>query len=381
MVERVVNASEKEGDMSKYRAGIIGLGWMGMLSDLAGRIWDPYHVDDADRPTPELDIHRKFHLHEYYRNGNVPHSWAEVMWDRPEIDLVAGAERDKNRLKAFGERYGKVALYADAAEMLHTEALDIVAIATNTKGRADLTCLAVDCGVKGIATEKPMAHTLEEADRMVEACANAGVPLCCGAIPVNHPSYAKAKELVNGGTIGELLSIETETPTSQKQYWSYFVDSPPAWVIGVGDEPQRESGSNEFTGQGMAVTAEGKSIHFREGAGVIRLTGTDGEIQFHSGHPSGWRLWQDIDTPEGRKRVEMPWPSPQFVGGYNAVYGLADVIDCLEGRLDEPKNSGRRVAVALEVELGLKESSAQGGRRVDLPLEDRSVGLHYDWFR
>ena len=94
--------------------------------------------------------------------------------------------------------------------MLHTEALDIVAIATNTKGRADLTCLAVDCGVKGIATEKPMAHTLGEADRMVEACADAGVPLCCGAIPVNHPSYAKAKELVNGGAIGELLSIETE---------------------------------------------------------------------------------------------------------------------------------------------------------------------------
>ena len=112
----------------------------------------------------------------------------------PEIDLVAGADRDGKRLKAFGERYGEVALYTDAAEMLHTEALDIVAIATNTKGRADLTCLAVDCSVKGITTEKPMAHTLEEADRMVKTCASAGVPLCCGAIPVNHPSYAKAKE-------------------------------------------------------------------------------------------------------------------------------------------------------------------------------------------
>ena len=367
--------------MAKYRAGVIGLGWMGMLSDLAGRIWDPYHVDDADRPTPELDVHRRFHLHEYHRDGNVPHSWAEVMRDRPEIDLVAGADRDRKRLKAFGERYGEMTLYTDAAEMLRTEALDIVAIATNTKGRADLTCLAVECGVKGIATEKPMAHTLEEADRMVEACANAGVPLCCGAIPVNHPSYAKAKELAYSGTIGKLLSIETDTPTSQKQYWSYFVDSTPAWVIGVGDQPPRESGSNEFTGQGMVVTVDDKSIHFRKGAGVIRLTGTDGEIQFHAGHPDGWRLWQDIDTPEGKQRVEMPWPSPQFVGGYNTIYGLADIIDCLEGSLDEPKNSGRRVAVALEVELGLKQSSVQGGRRVELPLKDRSLGLHYDWFR
>ena len=57
----------------------------------------------------------------------------------------------------------------------------------------------------------------------------------------------------------------------------------------------------------MMATEDGKSIHFRKGAGVIRLTGTDGEIQFHSGHPGGWRLWQDIDIPEGQQRVEMPW--------------------------------------------------------------------------
>ena len=47
----------------------------------------------------------------------------------------------------------------------------------------------------------------------------------------------------------------------------------------------------------------------------------------------------------------------------------------------EPKNSGRRVRVALEVELAMKESSTVGGARVDLPLENRSTPLHYDWFR
>ena len=60
---------------------------------------------------------------------------------------------------------------------------------------------------------------------------------------------------------------------------------------------------------------------------------------------------------------------------------MADLIDCLEGRLDEPKNSGRRVAAALEVEIALKLSSARGGARVELPLADRSLGLNYDWFR
>ena len=54
---------------------------------------------------------------------------------------------------------------------------------------------------------------------------------------------------------------------------------------------------------------------------------------------------------------------------------------CLAGEMEEPKNSGRRVGVALEVEIALKVSSAQGGERVELPLQDRSLGLNYDWFR
>lgn len=365
--------------MEKYRAGIIGLGWMGLLYDLAQRIGDRFDVEDVDRPTPSLNIHRKFHYHDHPGYEGLPSTYAEALWDRPEVDLVAGADRDQKRLKAFAERYKAKALYTDAVEMLRREQLDMVAICTNTKGRADLTCLAVECGAKGIMTEKPMAHTLEEADRMVKTCANAGVPLCCGAITTTHPSFGKAKELVKMGAIGDLLSIETSGPFAQHQNWSYFVDSAPAWVIGIGDTPRRASGSDEFTGQGAMVTADSQMVHFRKGAPGVRWTGNAGEIVFDL--PTGWRLWQDVDGLAGKRRVEMPWPAPQYVPPYGAVYGLADIFDCLTGTLDEPKNSGRRVAIALEVEIALKQSSAQGGRRVDLPLKDRSLGLHYDWFR
>ena len=280
-----------------------------------------------------------------------------------------------------GTHWWYVGMRAIAAAMLREERLDIAVVATNTKGRADLTCIAVECGAKGVLTEKPMAHSLEEADRMVKSCADAGVPLCCGAIATNHPSFSKAKELVAGGAIGDVVSIEAAAPAAQQQQWSYFVDSAPSWVIGTGDEERRESGSDEFLGQGMMATLDGQVVHFRKQAPLIRVTGTAGEI-LHEQKNLGWSLWQDLDTPGGVRRVEMPWPGPQMVGGASgAVYGLADVIDCMEGRLDEPKNSGRRVAVALEVEIALKRSSAQGGARVDLPLEDRSLRLSYDWFR
>ena len=80
-------------------------------------------------------------------------------------------------------------------------------------------------------------------------------------------------------------------------------------------------------------------------------------------------------------RVEVPWPNPQFIPPYGGIYCSNDVVDCLYGRLDEPKNSSRRGVIAFEVEIALKLSSAEGGVRINLPLEDRTLDLNYDWLR
>ena len=136
-----------------YRAAVIGLGWMGLLYDLASRIGDRFEIDDIDRPTPPLDIHRKFHHYDHPGDEGNPTSYAEACWDRPEIETVIAADRDPKRLKAFGERYGVEALYEDAEAMLQKERPDIVAVCTNTKYRAHFTCLAVECGAVGIVTE------------------------------------------------------------------------------------------------------------------------------------------------------------------------------------------------------------------------------------
>lgn len=367
--------------MAKYRAGIIGLGWVGFLADFGEREPIEYSIDDIDRPTPELNIHRRFHAYDHPGRERSNSTYAEALMDRPEVDLVAGCERDPKRLRAFGERYGNIALYNNAQEMLDKEHLDIVAITTNVKGRSDLTCMAVDSGVKAIFTEKPICHTLDEADRMVRACAAAGVPLNCGAISTTHPSFAKAKALIRDGVVGELSSIEAPAPGAQHQNWTYFVDSAPAWVIGIGDDPELgEPGSTEFRGTGMMVTMDGQVVHFRKNSPLIRLTGTKGEI-VHDWPPIGWTLRRNLDNMPPHVRVEVPWPGPQIMASWGPGYSLADLIDCLEGRLDEPKNSGRRVAIALEVEIAMKLSAARGGVRVDLPLEDRSLGLIYSRYR
>lgn len=368
--------------MPQYRAAVIGLGWMGMLYDLADRIADRFDIDDVNRPTPPLDVHRRFYHHDHPGGEGLPMSYSEALWNRPEVELVAGADRDRKRLAAFSERYGIGALYTDAQEMLRTVRPDIVAVCTNIKHRADLVCLAVECGAKAVLAEKPMVHTLEEADRMVTTCADAGVPLCCGATTTSHPSFAKARDLLESGAIGRLVSIVANSPFAQHQNWSYFLDAAPAWVVGTGDGPRRECGTDEFTGHGMMVAQDSMVVHFPKTGPGLRLLGEKGEMTFD--WTEGWSLSRDIEI-EGVmrevRRVDIPWPGPQFLRPFGAVFCLNDVMDCLAGTLDEPKNSGRLVARAVEVEIALKQSSALGDVRVDLPLSDRSLGLNYDWYR
>ena len=90
--ERRPPRRRKKTSKPKYRAGVVGLGWTGVLYDVAkrdgshrqGPWWDPaYKVEDTRRITPEVEVHRKFHHHDHPGNEGLPSSYAEALWDRP----------------------------------------------------------------------------------------------------------------------------------------------------------------------------------------------------------------------------------------------------------------------------------------------------------
>ena len=95
--------------MAKYRGGVIGLGWTGMLYDMAARpspaIAQPrFDLLDTNRPTPTLDTGRKFPLHEMHTGDGMPTSYAEAMADRPDVDLVAAKSSDSQTPTEIDER-------------------------------------------------------------------------------------------------------------------------------------------------------------------------------------------------------------------------------------------------------------------------------------
>ena len=91
-------AAQGPATKPKYRASIIGLGWTGILYDLAQRTGEKFNVEDINRPTPPLDFSRRVYYHDHPGEEGLPQSYAGALSHRPDVDLVAGAERDPKRL-------------------------------------------------------------------------------------------------------------------------------------------------------------------------------------------------------------------------------------------------------------------------------------------
>ncbi|GAB5376029.1 MAG: Gfo/Idh/MocA family oxidoreductase [Acuticoccus sp.] len=89
-------------------------------------------------------------------------------------EIVAVCDRDPARLKRAVETFGIVRTYTDIDEMLATETLDFVDVATGPGTHEALVAKVAAAG-KAVICQKPIAQTIEGAKDMVAACEKAGV--------------------------------------------------------------------------------------------------------------------------------------------------------------------------------------------------------------
>lgn len=131
---------------------------------------------------------------------NHLHGWAEV----EGAGIVALCDRDEQRLKEAGEKFGIVRLYNDAAEMLVREQLDFVDIATTVATHRPLVELAAKAGV-AVICQKPFAETLDNARAMVAACERARVPLMVHENFRWQAPIRAVRQVLDEGTLGDVF--------------------------------------------------------------------------------------------------------------------------------------------------------------------------------
>ncbi len=124
----------------------------------------------------------------------------------PRATLWALCDRDEELLARRAEEWGVSRTYTSLEEMLADPDLQAVEILTPTGLHCEQVLAAAAAG-KHVSVQKPMALTMEDARRMVDACARAKVVFKVCENYVFYPPLQKARQLIDQGAIGDVLNV------------------------------------------------------------------------------------------------------------------------------------------------------------------------------
>jgi len=143
-----------------------------------------------------------------------------------EVQLVGVADTDEESAKYVAKKFNIPEVYTDYRNLLNNKNIDLVSICTPHHLHKQM---AVDCAQAGkhILIEKPMAVTVQDADKIKEAIKGNDVKLCVVQNYRLFPSVQETKNIIENGRIGEIISMH-----------AHMLDSPP---LGAGSSDWRIS--------------------------------------------------------------------------------------------------------------------------------------------
>lgn len=167
------------------------------------------------------------------------HRHAPEYHANPHVEILAFVDRVPERAEKLVKKYGGKAL-TDWHEALDLKGVDAVSVCTPNYLHAPITIGALKAG-KHTLCEKPMATSAKEAADMIEAAQKAGKFLMIGHNQRLAPLHVKAKQLLQAGTIGKVVSFRTSFAHPGPESWSiegatgWFFDKKQAFVGTMGD--------------------------------------------------------------------------------------------------------------------------------------------------
>src|ERR1700716_2290012 len=139
-------------------------------------------------------------------------------------EVVAVASPTEGHGADFARRRGIPRAYADYRELLRDPEVEMVSITAPNHLHARITIDAARAG-KHVVCEKPLCLTIEEADRMIEACRTAGVLLLYAEELFFAPKYVKAKQLADEGAFGRVHMVkQSEKHSGPHSEWFWDVE-------------------------------------------------------------------------------------------------------------------------------------------------------------
>jgi predicted dehydrogenase len=318
-----------------------------------------------------------------------------------DVELAAIADTNPEARDEFGDFFDvpMERRYADYREMLDAERPDFVDVCSWHGLHAEMVIAAAARQPKAILSQKPMALSLGECDRMLTACQREGVKLVVAHQRRHLAGWLEAKRWLDEGIIGTPLQVTINSGTllnvlSHDVNMVLFLlgDRPVEWVMGAVErttDRYERSFPCEDAAMGIAQLAGGVQLVMSaalptggRGHGC-RVVGTDGVLELGVTRPPVDEIRSDgeMRAPEGSsakyndengyarvlrsgssgwETIEAPWHDP-------FVHLAQEAVDWVDGKIDDPISSGQKARATMEVLMAIYES-ARKRRRIDLPL-------------
>jgi UDP-N-acetyl-2-amino-2-deoxyglucuronate dehydrogenase len=310
----------------------------------------------------------------------------------PGATLAAVCDVDLARAAALGQEYG-VPFFDNPVTMMRETPIDAVSVLTPSGSHArDVTALADF--KKPIVVEKPMALTLDDADRMIEACDHAGCRLFVVKQNRFNLPVVKLREALVAGRLGKLVLGTVRVRWCRPQAYYDEAAWRGTWANDGGVLANQAShhvdlltwmmGDVESV-HGMGITALANieaedtavvTLRFRNGAlgiieattatrpkdleGSISILGSQGSVEIGGFALNELKVWQfSQPQPDDATAAEQWGRNPDHPFGYAHAQYYAHVVDCVESNRHQLVDGleGRR---SLELITAIYESIETG---------------------
>jgi predicted dehydrogenase len=333
----------------------------------------------------------------------------------PEAEVVAVASATPGKAESFARERGIARAFSDYRQLLALDEVELVLIAVPNDLHAQIAIDAAAAG-KHVVCEKPLCRTLEQADRMIAACRDAGVQLFYAEELLFAPKYVRAKTLIDEGALGEVfLAKQWEEHPGPHEGWFWDVERSGGgvlldmgchsieftrWVLGRPPVKSVSAVMGTFVHGGrtrgedhsiVVVEYEGNRLAIAEnswakGGGVddrCEIYGSKGHTRADLLRGSSLETYSEVGYGYAVEKADSTrgWTFTMFEEAWN--YGFPQEIQhfarCLRGE-EEPIVTGQDGREVLKIMLAAYQSAGQG-RRIDWPYEPPAVDKPIDLWR
>ncbi|PYV18953.1 MAG: oxidoreductase [Acidobacteria bacterium] len=148
---------------------------------------------------------------------------AEALREVPEAEVVAACSPNRRHVEEFARKWNIPVVETDYRKVVERKDIDALVVGIPNDLHRPVTVAAAEAGKHAIL-EKPIAHTLADADAMVASSKKHGVKLLYAETICFSPKYVRAKKLVDEGAIGDLYMVkQSEKHSGPHADWFYDI--------------------------------------------------------------------------------------------------------------------------------------------------------------